>query len=89
LKTEFKIKELGKLKRILDVRVEFVKKMGFHPQRQSIEEIVRTFSFHKGNKVYTPMERHSTPRKFLKSEDEKFDPHLYRQLIGSLMQLAS
>jgi hypothetical protein len=58
-------------------------------QRQYIEEIVRTFSFHKGNKVYTPMEPHSTPRKFLESEDEKFDPHLYRQLIGSLMQLAT
>jgi hypothetical protein len=32
---------------------------------------------------------HSTPRKFLEPEDEKFDPHLYRQLIGSLMQLAT
>jgi hypothetical protein len=35
------------------------------------------------------MEPHSTPRKFLESEDEKFDPHLYLQLIGTLMQLAT
>ena len=35
------------------------------------------------------MEPHCTPRKFLESEDEKFDPHLYRQLIGSWMQLAT
>ena len=35
------------------------------------------------------MELHSTSRKFLESEDEKFDPHLYRQLIGSLMQLST
>jgi hypothetical protein len=32
------------------------------------------------------MEPHSTPKKFLDSE-EKFDHHLYRQLIGILMQL--
>ena len=65
LKTEFKIKELGKPKHILGVRVEFVKNGISLSQRQYIEEIVRTFSFHKGNKVYTPMEPHSTPRKFL------------------------
>ena len=88
LKTEFKIKELGKHKHILGVRVEFVKNGISLSQRQYIEEIVRTFSFHKGNKVYNPMEPHSTPKKFLESEDEKFDPHLYLQLIGSLMQLA-
>jgi hypothetical protein len=35
------------------------------------------------------MEPHSTPRKFLEYEDEKFDPHLYRQIIGSLRQLAT
>ena len=35
------------------------------------------------------MEPHSTPRKFLESKDEKFDPHLYRKLIGSLMKLAT
>jgi hypothetical protein len=28
---------------------------------------------------------HSNFRKFRESEDEKFDLHLYRQLIGSLM----
>ena len=78
LKTEFKIKELGKPKHILGVRVEFVKNGISLSQRQYIEEIVRTFSFHKGNKVYTPMEPHSTPRKFLESKDEEFDPHLYR-----------
>ena len=89
LKTEFKIKELGKPKHILGVRVEFVKNGISLSQRQYIEEIVRTFSFHKGNKVYTPMEPHSTPRKFLESEDEKFDSHLYRHFIGSLMQLAT
>jgi hypothetical protein len=74
LKTEFKIKELGKSKHILNVRVEFVKNEISLSQRQYLGEIVRTFSFHKGNKVYTPMEPHSTPRKFLESEDEKFDP---------------
>jgi len=89
LKTEFKIKELGKPKHRLGVRVEFVKNGISLSQRQYIEEIVRTFSFHKGNKVYTAMEPHCTPRKFLESEDEKFDPHLYRQLIGSWMQLAT
>jgi len=62
--------------------------MGLHSsQRQYMDKIVRTLSFHKGNKVYTPMELHSTPRKFLESQDEKFEPHLYRHLIGSLMQL--
>jgi hypothetical protein len=64
--------------------------MGFSlSQRQCIEEIVLTFSFHKEKKVSTLMETHSTPRKFLESEHEKFDSHLYRQLIGSLMQLAT
>jgi len=76
-------------KHILGVRVEFVKSEISLSQRQYIEEFVRTFSFHKGNKVYNPVEPHSTPRKLLESEDEKFDPHLYRQLIGSLMQLAT
>ena len=89
LKAEFKIKELGKPKHILDVRVEFVKNGISLSQRRYIEEIVRTFFFHKGNKVYTLMEPHSTNWKFLESEDEKFDPHLYRQLIASLMQLAT
>ena len=63
LKTELKIKELGKPKHILGVN--------------------------KGMKVYTSMEPHSTPRKFLASEDKNLDPHFYRQLIGSLMQLAT
>ena len=36
-----------------------------------------------------PNGAHSTQRKFLESKDEKFDPHLNRQLIGSLMQLAT
>jgi hypothetical protein len=54
-------------------------------QRQYIEEIVHTFSFHKENKVYTQMEPHSTPRKFLESEDEEFDIRLYLQLIGIFM----
>jgi len=49
LKTEFKIKELGKPKHILGVRVEFVKNGISLSQRQCIEEIIRTFSFHKGN----------------------------------------
>jgi hypothetical protein len=53
LKTEFKIKKLGKSKHILGVRVEFVKNGVSLSQSQYIEEIVRTFSFHKGNKVYT------------------------------------
>jgi len=35
------------------------------------------------------MEPHSTPTKFLESDHEKLDPHLYRQLIGSLIQLAT
>jgi hypothetical protein len=35
------------------------------------------------------MESNSTPRKFLESEDETFDPHIYFQLIGSLMHLAA
>jgi len=35
------------------------------------------------------MEPHSTPGKFLESEHEKLDSQLYRQLIGSLMQLAT
>jgi hypothetical protein len=86
LKTEFKNKELEKPKHVLGVRVEFVKNGISLSQRQYIEEIVRTFFFHKG---YTPMDPHSTPRKFLESEDEKLDPHLYRQLIASLMQLAT
>ena len=88
-KTEFKIKELGKPKHILGVRVEFVKNEISLYQRQYIEEIVHTFSFHKGNKVYTPNGAPLDSKKFLKSEDEKFYPHLYRQLIGSLMQLAT
>ena len=73
----------------MHVRFQFVKNGISLSQNQYIEEIVRTLSFHKGNNVYTPMEPHSTPRKFLESEDEKFDPHLYRQLIESLMQLAT
>jgi hypothetical protein len=73
----------------MGVRVEFVKNGIFLSQRQQIEKIVRTLSFHKVNKVYTPMEPHSTPIKFLESEDEKFDPRLHRQLAGSLMQLAT
>jgi hypothetical protein len=89
LKTEFKIKEVGKPKHILGVRVEFVKNRISLFRRQYIEEIVHTFCFHKGNKVYTSMEPHWTPRKFLESEDKEFDPHLYRQLIESLMQLAT
>jgi hypothetical protein len=60
LKTELEIKHLGKLKYILGVRVDFVK--------NRIAEILRTFSFHKRNKVYTPMEPHSTSRIFLESE---------------------
>jgi hypothetical protein len=51
LKTEFKIKELGRPKHILGVHVEFVKIWNSVSQRQFIEEIVRTFSFHKRNKV--------------------------------------
>ena len=74
---------------ILGVRVEVVKNGISLSQRQCIEEIARTLSFRKGNKVYTSMEPHSTPRKFLESEDENFDSHLYRQLIGSLMQLST
>ena len=35
------------------------------------------------------MQPHLTPRKFLESVDKKFDPHLYRHLIGSLMELAT
>ena len=90
LMTEIKIKELVKPKYILGVRVEFVKNEISLSQRQYIEEIVRTFFLlPQGNKVYTPMEPHSPPRKFLESEDEKFDPHLYLQLIESLMQLAT
>jgi hypothetical protein len=73
LKSEFKIKELGKPKHILDFRVEFVKNVISLSQRQYIEEIKRTFSFHKGNKVHTPMKPHLTPRKCLESEDEKFE----------------
>ena len=53
LKTEFKIKELEKAKHIVGVRVEFVKSGISLSQRQDIEETVRTFSFHEGNKVYT------------------------------------
>ena len=56
LKLEIRIKKLGKPKHILGVRVEFVKNGSSLSQRQYIEEIVRTFSFHKGNKVYIRME---------------------------------
>jgi hypothetical protein len=56
LKTEFKIKELEKPKLILRVRIESVKNGISLSQGQFIEEIVRNFSSHKGNKVYTPME---------------------------------
>jgi hypothetical protein len=52
------MKELGKPKHILDVRLEFVKNGISLSQRQYIEEIVRTFSFHKENKVCIPMEPH-------------------------------
>ena len=69
MKTEFKIKDLGKPKHILGVRVGFVENGISLFQREYIEEIVITFSFHKGNKVYTPMEPYSTPGKFLESED--------------------
>ena len=89
LKIDFKIEELRKPKPILGVRVEFVKNGISLSERQYIKEIVRSFSFHKGNKVYTPMGPHSTPRKFMESEDEIFGPHLYLQLIGSLMQISS
>ena len=47
------------------------------------------FLFLKENKVYTSMQPNSTPRKFLESDDGKFDPHLYIQLVWSLMQLAT
>ena len=87
LKIEFKIKELGKPKHILGARVEFMKNGISLSQRQYIEEIVRIFSFHKGNKVFAPVEPHFTPKKFLESEDKKFNPHLYHQLIESVMQL--
>ena len=89
LETESKIKELGKPRHILFACVELVKNGISLSQRQYIEKIVPTFSFHKRNKVYTPMEPHSTSRKFLESEDENFDLHLYRHLIESLMQLAT
>jgi len=56
LKTEFNIKELGKPKHMVGVRVEFLKNGISLSQRQYIEEIVGTFSFRKGNKVFTPME---------------------------------
>jgi hypothetical protein len=50
--------------------VEFVKNGIALSQRQYVEKIVRTFSFHKEN-VYTPIKLHSsTSRKFLESEDE-------------------
>jgi len=62
LKTELKIKELGKPKHILGVSVEFVKNGISLSQRHFSEEIVRTFSFRTGNKVHTPMEPHSTPK---------------------------
>jgi len=58
-------------------------------QCQCIQDILRTFSSHKGNKVYTATETQWTPRQFLESEDEELDPHLYREVIGSLMQLAT
>jgi len=67
----------------LSVRVEFVENGISLCRRQFIEELVQTFSFHKENKVYIPMEPYSTPRKFLNSEDEKLDPDLNRDLIGS------
>jgi hypothetical protein len=54
-------------------------------QGQCIQKIVSTFSFHKGNKVSTPMEPHSASRKFLGFGDEKFYPRLYLQLIGSFI----
>jgi len=50
LKTEFKTKELGKRKQILGVSVDFVKNGISLSERQYTEEIVRIFSFHKGNK---------------------------------------
>jgi hypothetical protein len=77
LNDEFKIKAFGKSKHILGVRVEFVKNIISLSQRQYIEEIVRSFSFH------------SPPRKFLECEDENFDSHLRHQLIRSLRQLAT
>ena len=47
------------------------------------------FLFSHRNKFYTLMKTHSTPKKFLESEDDRFDPHLYHQLIGHLVQLAT
>jgi hypothetical protein len=88
-KSEFKIKELGKLKHILGVLMEFGKKKILLSQRQCFEEIVRTFCFFQGNKVYTPMEPYLTPKNFWESDDEEFDPHLYHQLIESLIQLGT
>ena len=83
LKTEFKIKELGKPKHILGVRVEFVKN-GI----STLSTPVYCTHFLLPQRKQG-LEPHSTPRKFLESGDGKFDPHLYHQLIESLMQLAS
>jgi len=78
LKTELKIKELGKPKHILGVSVEFVKNGISLSQRQFSEEIVRTFSFRTGNKVHTPNGAPFDSKKCLQSQDETFDPHSYR-----------
>ena len=89
LKSEFKMKQLGKPKHILNVPVKFVKNEVLLSRRQCVEEIVCTFSFHKRNKVYTPMQPHLTPGQSVECRNDIFNPHFYRQLIWSWMQLAT
>jgi hypothetical protein len=81
LKSEFKMKQLGKPKHILNVPVKFVKNEVLLSRRQCVEEIVCTFSFHKRNKVYTPMQPHLTPGQSVECRNDIFNPHFYRQLI--------
>jgi hypothetical protein len=76
---------LWKAEKILGVRVKFVKNGILLSQRQNIAQSVSTFSFHKENKVYIPLESPSTSRMILASEDQGFNYHFYRQLIGSFM----
>ena len=72
------MKDLGKPKHILRFRVELVKNGIPLSQRQHIEGILRTFSIHKGNKVYTHV---SHTEKFFDWEDESsFVPPAHRKI---------
>jgi len=49
--------------------------LDIHVELDYFQEIVHKFSFHNGDKFNTPNGVfYLTPRKFLESEDQKFDP---------------